>query len=74
MVDWLAKRWIVMTQGGQTTVLGGLGSEMGPESLPIVILLKTSKASTILGEPKRIFGMDLVGCGFVEVEKLKVIK
>ena len=52
MVDWLAKRWIVVTQGGQTTVLGGLGSEMGPEPVPIMVFLKTSKASTIFGEPK----------------------
>ena len=52
MVDWFAKWWIVVTQGGQTTVLGGLGSEVGPEPLPIVVFLKTSKASTNFGEPK----------------------
>ena len=52
MVDWFAKWWIVVTQGGQTTVLGGFGSEMGPEPLPIVVLLETCKASTIFGEPK----------------------
>ena len=69
MVDWLAKWWIVMAQSGQTTVLGGLESEMGPEPLPIMILLKASKASTIFGEPKRFFGMDLVGGCLVEVEQ-----
>ena len=74
VVDWLAKWWVVVAQGGQTTVLGGFGSEMGPEPFPIMVLLKTSKASTVFGEPKRFFRMDLVDGCLVEVEQSKVVE
>ena len=59
---------------GRQRSWAALDRKMGPEPFAIVVLLKASEASAISSQPKRFFGMDLMGGCLVEVEQSKVVE